>query len=100
MRKRLYLVLHSPFECDCSEHIERFLGNAEAGVLLVQDGVYHAVNHERREALLSRNLKVYALDQCLDARGYGDFKDPDVEIVNSERAVDLIMDDYDGVIKI
>ena len=99
MRKRLYLVLHSPFECDCPEHIERFSGNAEAGVLLIQDGVYYAVNHERKEALLNRNLKVYALDLCLDARGYGDLKDDRVEIVNSERAVELIMDEHDGVIR-
>ncbi len=99
MRKRLYLVLHSPFECDCPEHIERFSGKAEAGVLLIQDGVYYAVNPERREALHQRNLKVYALDLCLNARGFGDFRDDDVEIVDSQRAVELLMDEYDGVIR-
>ena len=99
MRKRLYLVLHSPFECDCPEHIERFSGKADAGVLLIQDGVYYAVNPERREALHKRNLKVYALDLCLDARGFGDFEHEDVEIVNSQRAVELVMDEYDGIIR-
>ena len=99
MRKRLYLVLHSPFECDCPEHIERFSGKADAGVLLIQDGVYYAVNPERRRALTMRNLKVYALDLCLDARGFGDFDHKDVEVVNGERAVELLMDDYDGVIR-
>ena len=99
MRKRLYLVLHSPFECDCPEHIERFSGKADAGVLLVQDGVYYAVNDERREALHQRNLTVYALDICLQARGFGDFHNDDVEVVDSTRAVELIMDEYDGVIR-
>ena len=99
MRKRLYLVLHSPFECDCPEHIERFSGNADAGVLLIQDGVYYAVNPERRKALLKRNLKVYALDVCLTARGFGDFHHKDVEVVDSGTAVDLVMDEYDGVIR-
>ena len=99
MRKRLYLVLHSPFECDCPEHIERFSGKAEAGVLLIQDGVYYAVNHQRRKALLERNLQVYALDVCLAARGYGDFSAKGVEVVDSGRAVDLVMDEYDGVIR-
>jgi sulfur relay protein TusB/DsrH len=95
----LYLVLHSPFECDCPEHIERFSGNADAGVLLIQDGIYYAVNHERRAALQKRNLKVYALDICMEARGFGDARPHGVEIVNSQRAVDLVMDEYDGVIR-
>ena len=99
MRKRLYLVLHSPFECDCPEHIERFSGNADAGVLLIQDGIYYAVNHERRMALQKRNLKVYALDICMEARCFGDTRPHGVEIVNSQRAVDLVMDEYDGVIR-
>ena len=100
MRNRLYLVLHSPFECACPEHIERFSGKAEGGVLLIQDGVYYAVNPEKREALHKRNLKLYALDLCLTARGFGDFQNDDVEIVNSQRAVELVMDEYDGVIRI
>ena len=99
MRNRLYLVLHSPFECDCPEHIERFSGKADAGVLLIQDGVYYAVNPEKREALHKRNLKVYALDLCLTARGFEDFRNDGVEIVNSQRAVELVMDGYDGVIR-
>lgn len=99
MRKRLYLVLHSPFECDCPEHIERFSGKADAGVLLIQDGVYYAVNPESRQALHKRNLKVYALNLCLDARGFGDFQHEGVEVVDSQRAVELVMDEYDGVIR-
>ena len=99
MRSRLYLVLHSPFECNCAEKIEMFSGNADAGVLLVEDGIYHAVHPDSRKALQKRNLKVYALDICMKARGYGDFSDDSVEIVNSRRAVQIVMDDYDGVIR-
>lgn len=99
MRKRLYLVLHSPFECDCPEHIERFSGNADAGVLLIQDGVYYAVNPEKRYALHKRNLRVFALDACLSARGFGDFQVEGVEVVDARRAVELVMDEYDGIIR-
>ncbi len=99
MKPRLYLVLHSPFECNCAEEIEKFSGNAEAGVLLVEDGIYYAVHPEMRKALHNRNLNVYALDVCMRARGYGTFSDPGVEIVNWGRAVQLIMDEYDGVIR-
>ncbi len=99
MRPRLYLVLHSPFECNCPEKIEMFSGNADAGVLLVEDGIYHAIISERRQALIKRNLKVYALDLCMKARGYGDFHEEGVEIVDLPRSVELMMDEYDGIIR-
>ncbi len=99
MKKRLYLVLHSPFECTCAEMIEVFSGKADAGVLLVEDGIYHAVHPGNRENLKKRNLKVYALDLCMKARGYGDFKSDDVEIVDTQRAVELMMDEYEGVLR-
>ena len=61
--------------------------------------MYYAVNPERRYALHKVNLKVYALDVCLSARGFSDFQVEGLEVVDAKRAVELVMDEYDGVIR-
>jgi sulfur relay protein TusB/DsrH len=100
MRSRLFLVLHSPAENDVAEKIELLSGGSGGGVLLVEDGVYHAIVPEHREALLAQNVRIYAATECLASRGYGNFAHPDVEVVDPSRSIDLVMDDYDGVIRV
>jgi sulfur relay protein TusB/DsrH len=100
MRSRLFLVLHTPFEHDAAEKIGLYSGGSGGGVLLVEDGVYNAVVPEKLEALLAQNVKVYAATECLASRGFGDFEHPEVEVVDPRRSIELVMDEYDGVIRI
>lgn len=100
MRSRLYLVLESPFESDTAEKIAAFSGGAPAAVLLVEDGVLYAVHSEKRKALKEKNLRILANRTCLTARGFGEFQHEDVEVVDYDKTVDLIMDEYDGVIRL
>jgi len=96
MTGRLYFVLKSPGEDDPFELIDALGGGAGNGVLLVEDGVYHAALDKYRNRMLDAGLKVYAMGEDLKAKGFG--APEGVEVVDYPRAMDLIMEEYGQVV--
>ena len=94
MRSVLFIILHSPFEKSMVSRMEMVAGDAPKGVLLFEDGIYYATHPVFREALLKKGIKIYASETGTRARGC-ETGIPDVEFVDYDRAVDLIMEEYD-----
>ena len=68
------------------------------GIILVQNGVYHAAVKERgkESSLLDYSADYYALQEDLDTRGIDASKlDSKVKVVNLGDVVDLIFNDYE-----
>jgi len=68
------------------------------GIILVQNGVYHASVKEGGKAstLLDYSADYYALQEDLDTRGIDASKlDSKVKVVNFGDVVDLIFNDYE-----
>jgi sulfur relay protein TusB/DsrH len=71
------------------------------GIILVQNGVYHAALKKdgQTSPLLSREAEFYALSEDLASRGLSDDRvDPKVKVVNYEGLVDLIFNDYEKIL--
>lgn len=70
------------------------------GVILVLNGVYHAVLKEngKESALLSKTPNLYALSEDLVTRGFTpDQVDKRVKVVNYDGLVDVIFNDFEQV---
>lgn len=68
------------------------------GIILVQNGVYHAAVKEggKASSLLDYSADYYALQEDLDTRGIDASKvDGKVKVINFGDIVDLIFDDYE-----
>jgi len=68
------------------------------GIVLVQNGVYHAAlkNNGAASSVLSRDAEFYALSEDLQSRGLSEGNiDPKVKVINYEGLVDLIFNDYE-----
>ncbi len=100
MKSLLFIVLKSPFISDAVENINMFSGDAEKGVILFEDGVYFAATNIKRKEMIDINIKIYAIKDDLAARGYPEFSEEGVVVVDYDGAVDLMMEKYDSVITI
>jgi sulfur relay protein TusB/DsrH len=69
------------------------------GIILVQNGVYHATTKESGNAssMLNYSADYYVLQEDLETRGYtsADVIDSKVKVITMGDIVDLIMNDYD-----
>ena len=68
------------------------------GIILVQNGVYHAAVKQNGQpsSILSRDAEFYVLQEDLQSRGFseGDV-DSKVKVIDFEGLVDLIFNDYE-----
>ncbi len=70
------------------------------GIILVQNGVYHATTKENGKAssLLDKTSNLYALSEDIQIRGMKDSDvDKRVKVVNYGDVVDLIFNEFDKV---
>ncbi len=68
------------------------------GIVLVQNGVYHAALKKDGGAssVLSKDANFYALSEDLQSRGFTDADvDSKVKVINYDDLVDLIFNDYE-----
>ncbi len=96
-KKVLMMLNQSPADCSLERHLQVAATAPEAGAVLMQDAVYFAATGDGRK-LLDAGVKVYALRQSVDARGLAGRTMEGVELVDYERMVDLIMEEYDIVL--
>lgn len=71
------------------------------GIILVQNGIYHATLKKdgNPSPLLSRDAEFYALSEDFQSRGFSDADlDSKVKAVNYEGLVDLIFNDFEKFI--
>jgi sulfur relay protein TusB/DsrH len=70
------------------------------GLILVQNGVYHATTKEngKSSSLLDKTPNLYALSEDIQIRGLKETDvDKRVKVVNYNDVVDLIFNDYDKI---
>ena len=69
------------------------------GIILVQNGVYHATTKENGNAssMLNYSADYYVLQEDLETRGYtaADVVDSKVKVITMGDVVDLMMNDYE-----
>jgi sulfur relay protein TusB/DsrH len=69
------------------------------GIILVQNGVYHATTKEdgNPSSMLNYSADYYVLQEDLETRGYtsADVIDSKVKVIAISDVVDLIMNDYE-----
>jgi len=72
------------------------------GIVLVQNGVYHATVKKdgKVSPVLSKDVEYYALSEDLQSRGFSDSDvvDGKVKVINYDGLVDLIFNDYEKTI--
>lgn len=93
----LHTVNKSPFTHSCFNDCLALCCN-NAGVLLIEDGVYAAINNNLSSELISAHdhLRFYALKADLLARGLIDSINPNVTVVDDQGFVELCVH-YDSV---
>lgn len=100
MTKTVFLVLKSPHEQDPSHLIKRFAEKIDASAILVEDGVYHALQGVAAEKLRSTVSEVLVSRDDLEARG---FTDTDLKVgkaVGYDDIVDCIMERTDRTVTV
>lgn len=100
MPKVLFTLLKSPFEKDETHTMDTLGGNNEKGVLLFEDAVHYATIEQFRKNLLSKNYSIFAIKEELDARGYEKLSAQGIEIIDYDRAIDIIMEKFDKVVSL
>ncbi|MBI4847368.1 MAG: sulfurtransferase complex subunit TusB [Nitrospirae bacterium] len=74
------------------------LNPEKLGIILVQNGVYHATTKEngKPSSLLNKSASYYALIDDLETRGLGNADVADnVKVISYSDIVDLIFNEYD-----
>ncbi|NOY40106.1 MAG: hypothetical protein GXO95_07760 [Nitrospirae bacterium] len=83
------------------EMLER-LKAEKLGIVLVQNGVYHAALKKDGNVspVLSKDVEYYALSEDLQSRGFSDSDvvDSKIKVINYDGLVDLIFNDYEKTI--
>ncbi len=93
----LMMLNQSPADCSLERQLKIASTAPKAGAILMQDAVYFAAIEEGRK-LLDSGVTVYALRQSVEARGLTGRTMDGIEMVDYERMVDLIMEEYDIVL--
>ncbi|MCK4970957.1 MAG: sulfurtransferase complex subunit TusB [Thermoplasmata archaeon] len=96
-KKVLMMLNQSPADCSLERQLKIASTSPKAGAILMQDAVYFAATEEGRK-LLDAGVTVYALRQSVEARGLTGRTMDGVELVDYDRVVDLIMEEYDVVV--
>ena len=96
-KKVLMMMNQSPADCSLERQIQLASNATEAGAILMQDAVFFAATEDGHR-LLDAGVKVYALRQSVEARGLHGRTLEGVEMVDYDRMVDLIMEEYDIVL--
>ena len=97
--RTLNLINKSPFERNCLESCLR-LANSESSILLIEDGVYAALDNTAKSTLIKSHqtdLNFYVLFNDLDARGLSE-----MPIIDGVGKVDydgfvVLVEDHDSV---
>lgn len=100
MPRVLFTLLKSPFEKDEIHTMDTLGGNNEKAVLLFEDAVYYATNEQIRKDLLSKNYSIFAIKDELDARGYEELSAQGIEVIDYDKAIDIIMEKFDKVVSL
>ena len=94
MTSTLFIALTSPFEKNSIPGMSVLSRSGKNGVLLFEDGIYYATHPAFLSALKEQGLSIYAHTDSCRARGFHKLPEG-VESVDFDRAIDLIMEEYD-----
>lgn len=92
MSKTAFIVLKSPVELDPTHLMRRLADKQDATALLLEDGVYQAINSVAADRLRKAAGEVLVSREDLEARGFGT---PDLKLgrtVGYPEIVDCLME--------
>ena len=97
MKSIAFVILKSPSEADPTGLIKTLTGDAKISIILLEDGVYWAVMGDKKKRLQEFKAEIFAASDDLISRGF-DGPSGGVKVVDYERIVEIIMEEYDQVI--
>lgn len=83
----LHILMHSPFKINFS-FFKNMLKKSDELVLL-QDGVIGALNQNNTVGILSKKIKIYAVENDIDARGLKNYILEQIILINYNQFVEL-----------
>jgi len=92
MKKTLFLLLKPP-EGNLPSLLSEY--GKESGLLLLEDGILHAVQQDALDALIATGMSLYALQDSVAARGFTEGLPGNVRIVERKEIPQLIMEEYE-----
>lgn len=95
MPKTAFIVLKSPVELDPSHLMKRFATRQDATALLLEDGVYQAVQLAAASRLGKAAKDVLVSREDLEARGFGEADLRLGKVVGYPEIVDCLMEGTD-----
>jgi sulfur relay protein TusB/DsrH len=98
--KIAYLILKSPHELEPAELIGRFSSREDSVAILIEDGVYHAIEEEASRYLSKAAHEILVSGDDLLARGLSANDLKHGRIVDYEEIVDWIMERTERTITI
>jgi sulfur relay protein TusB/DsrH len=90
--KTAFLVLKTPLELDPTHVMKRLASSDEASVVLVEDGVYHALSAGPADRLSKAAHEILVCRQDLEARGFDASRLKAGKAVGYDEIVDLVME--------
>jgi len=87
MPKTAFIVLKSPQERDPTHMVKRLAEEQDASVILLEDGIYHAIQAATAERLGKVSHQVLVSREDVEARG---FSSSDIRVGKAVEYADLI----------
>jgi sulfur relay protein TusB/DsrH len=100
MTKTAFIVMKSPLELDPTHMVRRFAEGADATLILLEDGVYQALNAVAAEKLGKAAHEVLVSGEDLEARGFSSTDLKTGKKVGYPDIVDCIMERTDRTVTI
>ena len=97
MKSIVFVILKTPSEGDPTDLVNALAGDFKRSFILLEDGVYWAVVEEKRRILKGLNAEIFAANDDLLARGFGDTMEG-VKILDYDGIVEVLMEEYDQII--
>ncbi len=98
--KTAFIILKSPQESDPSHMFARLATKADATLILIEDGVYHAVSDPAAGKLNAGASEVLVSKEDLESRGFGPTDLKVGRVAGYPEIVDCIMERTDRTITI
>lgn len=98
MKSTLFVMLKGPHESCDLDLIGRIGGEDRKAVILFEDAVYFSAIGSKGIDLLERVDEAFVIADDLKARGVADRSIEGFQQIDYQRAVDLIMEDYDQTV--
>jgi len=97
MKKTLFLILRPP-EGPLPSLVGEY--GKGSGILLLEDGMLHAVKEDALQRLMNTGMELFALRDSVNARGFLEGFPGNVKLVDAADVPRIIMEDYETALTV